>query len=150
MKKFAGIFALTIATIVFVSGCAPTTGPGRKPLNLTDKQKRDLIDYVRFSIIQNKRIASPQEKEYIKLVAPEFRYSVDTHGNAAVTVAWKFNEKSIKARGDGILFTPKMNWRVSVVKKSKVIKLKSQQDIERIKNQNQREIFNDFRPLLTK
>ncbi len=150
MKKLSGIFMLTIAATVFISGCAPTTGPGRKPLNLTEKQKRDLIDYVRFSIIQNKRIASPQEKEYIKLVSPEFRYSVDTHGNDIVVVAWKLNEKSIKARGEGILFTPKMDWRVSVVKKSKVIKLKSKEDIERIKNQDQREIFNDFRPLLTK
>lgn len=150
MRKFTGIFALTVAIIILVSGCAPTTGPGRKPLNLTDKQKSDLIDYVRFTIIQNNRIASPQEKEYIKLVSPEFRYSVDTHGNDIVIVAWKLNEKSIKARGEGILFTPKMDWRVSVVKKSKVIKLKSEEDIERIKNQDQREIFNDFRPLLTK
>ena len=46
MKKLSGIFMLTIAATVFISGCAPTTGPGRKPLNLTEKQKRDLIDYV--------------------------------------------------------------------------------------------------------
>lgn len=150
MRSFTIILILAIVAAIGISGCAPTTGPGRKPLNLTNKQKSDLIDYVRFSIIRNKRIASPQEKEYIKLVPPEFRYSVDTHGNDIVIVAWKLNEKSIKAKGEGILFTPNMDWRVSVVKKSKVVKLKSKEDVERIKNQDQREIFNDFRPLLTK
>ena len=148
MQKIFILILLAVVTGLF-TGCS-TTGPGRKKLELTQKQKSDLIDYVRFFIVRNKRIASPKEKEYIKRIDPKFRYNVDSNGRDIVSVSWNLNRKDIKAVGQGILFTHDMNWKVGVTKRDKIVRLKNEDEVKQINNQNQKEIFKDFLPLLTK
>lgn len=150
MRKIIYLLTICAVTMAIFSGCN-SVGPGRKPLELTEKQKNDLIDYVRFFIVRNKRIASPQEKEYIKQMPPQFRYNVDSDGFDVVSISWELNDgKIIKATGQGILFSRDLSWKVGVVKKAQVEKLKDEASVKAINEQKQKEIFKDFLPLLKK
>ena len=77
-KKLSILLVCAVSALVF-SSCN-SVGPGRKPIDLTEKQKNDLIDYVRFMIIRNRHMVNPKEKELIKVMPPMFRYSVDSNG----------------------------------------------------------------------
>ncbi len=147
-KKISILLVCTISVLIF-NGCN-SVGPGRKPLDLTEKQKNDLIDYVRFMIIRNRNMVNPKEKELIKVMPPMFRYTVDSNGYDVVGISWKLNtHKTIKATGEGILFTRNMDWRVGITNKAENI-YRDKATVKKFGSQrDDKATFKSFLPLLT-
>jgi hypothetical protein len=149
MKKIILLLIVCAATAIMFNGCN-SVGPGRKPLELTAKQKSDLIDYVRFMIVRHRHMVSPKEKELIKRMPPKFRYNVDSNGRDVVAVSWNLKAyKNIKATGQGVLFTSDMTWRIGITNKAKPI-LRDKATIKKMgSHKDDKATFKDFLPLLT-
>jgi transposase-like protein len=148
VKKILILLGCTIFVLSF-SGCN-SVGPGRKPIDLTEKQKNDLIDYVRFMIVRNRHMVTQKEKEFIKVMPPMFRYTVDSNGYDVVGISWNLTaNKTIKATGEGILFTRNMDWRVGITNKAENV-YRDKETVRKFGSQkDDKATFKSFLPLLT-
>ncbi|MDD3119699.1 MAG: hypothetical protein PHQ27_11005 [Victivallales bacterium] len=139
---------LLLTGITLLSGCVssdkfePTESD-----KLTGKEMQIMIAYARsFLIGQNKTLKfTPEELQIIRDKEPRIRVFYDAYKSGSLSIGWEMPQKQASAIANGKFMTTR-DWKVSVVRKSKVTyfhKKDRNQKLKKLSPQDFEELLND-------